>query len=53
MNLTSWLLRHGRIALEKILQFRPDVVVLDLEMPFPNGMEVTQELRKLTPGPAL
>jgi CheY-like chemotaxis protein len=43
----------GRIALEKILQYRPDVVVLDLEMPFLNGMEVTRELRKLTPGRAL
>jgi CheY-like chemotaxis protein len=41
----------GRIALEKILQYRPDVVVLDSEMPFLNGMEVTRELRKLTPGP--
>jgi len=41
----------GRIAREKILQYRLDVVVLDLEMPFLNGMEVTRELRKLTPGP--
>ena len=29
-----------RIALEKILQYRPDVVVLDLQMPFLNGIEV-------------
>jgi len=29
----------GRIALEKILQYRPDVVVLALEMPFLNGIE--------------
>ena len=43
----------GRIALEKILQYRPDVVVLDLEMPFLNGMEVTRELRKLIPGPGV
>jgi DNA-binding NarL/FixJ family response regulator len=29
------------------------VVVLDLEMPFLNGMEVTRELRNLTPGPGV
>jgi len=43
----------GRIALAKTLQHRPDVVVLDLEMPFLNGIEITRELRKLTPAPAI
>ena len=43
----------GRIPLEKILQYRPELVVLDLEMPFLNGMEVARELRKLTQGPGV
>lgn len=43
----------GRMALAKTLQHRPDVVVLDLEMPFLNGIEITRELRKLTPAPAI
>lgn len=43
----------GRMALAKTLQHRPDVVVLDLEMPFLSGIEITRELRKLTPAPAI
>ena len=44
---------NGRIALAKTLQHRPDLVVLDLEMPFLNGIEITRELRKLTQAPAI
>ena len=43
----------GRIALARTLQHRPDLVVLDLEMPFLNGIEITRELRKLTQAPAI
>ena len=43
----------GRIALARTLQHRPDLVVLDLEMPFLNGIEITMELRKLTQAPAI
>jgi DNA-binding NarL/FixJ family response regulator len=34
----------GRSALEYIRLYRPDVAVLDLEMPGLNGLEVTREL---------
>jgi DNA-binding NarL/FixJ family response regulator len=44
---------NGRIALAKTLQHRPDLVVLDLEMPFLNGIEIARELRKLTQAPAI
>lgn len=36
----------GRAALEKIDQFHPDAITLDLEMPEVDGLEVLRELRK-------
>jgi two-component system chemotaxis response regulator CheB len=35
----------GRVALEKINQFRPDAITLDLEMPEVDGLGVLRELR--------
>ena len=43
----------GKSALECIRSCRPDVVVLDLEMPAPNGIDVTKELKKDHLGPAV
>jgi DNA-binding NarL/FixJ family response regulator len=43
----------GKSALECIRNCRPDVVVLDLEMPAPNGIEVTKELKKDHLSPAV
>jgi len=43
---------NGKAALECIWLQRPDVVILDLQMPFLNGLEVTRELKKITPIPA-
>src|SRR5579872_4510860 len=36
----------GRIALSKILQLKPDLVTLDIEMPVMDGLETLKELRK-------
>lgn len=36
---------NGRIALEQIQGFRPDLVTLDLEMPDMDGVQVMQSLR--------
>lgn len=44
---------EGQMALDVIQNTRPDVVVLDLEMPLRNGIEVTRELRKLGPSPVV
>ena len=44
---------NGQIALECIRRCQPDVVVLDLEMPVLNGIEVTRELKESTPCPAV
>jgi two-component system, NarL family, response regulator NreC len=43
----------GKSALECIRRCQPDVVVLDLEMPGLNGLEVTKELAKHPPSPAV
>jgi two-component system chemotaxis response regulator CheB len=37
---------NGRIALAKIPQVNPDLVVLDVEMPELNGLETLREIRK-------
>jgi DNA-binding NarL/FixJ family response regulator len=40
---------NGRDGVEKALQLKPDLVVLDLAMPVINGIEAAQELRRLLP----
>ncbi|MCA1712843.1 MAG: response regulator [Actinobacteria bacterium] len=40
---------NGRLALAKIAQRRPDVVVLDIEMPVMDGFETLMEIRRLEP----
>jgi two-component system chemotaxis response regulator CheB len=37
---------NGKIALMKILQEKPDLIVLDLEMPEMDGLSVIKEIRR-------
>ncbi|HSR98693.1 MAG TPA: chemotaxis response regulator protein-glutamate methylesterase [Kofleriaceae bacterium] len=39
----------GKIALAKIPQCNPDIVILDVEMPEMDGIETLQHIRKLSP----
>jgi DNA-binding NarL/FixJ family response regulator len=39
----------GRELLEKAVELRPDVIVMDLSMPVLNGMEAGDRLRKVAP----
>jgi two-component system chemotaxis response regulator CheY len=38
---------NGKIALEKILEFRPDIVTLDITMPEMDGIECMSQIKKL------
>jgi two-component system chemotaxis response regulator CheB len=39
----------GRIALDRLDDLRPDLVVLDVEMPEPDGIETLRQLRRRAP----
>ncbi len=39
----------GRQAVERALQFKPDVAVLDITMPELNGLEATRQIRRAQP----
>ena len=38
---------NGKIALEKIPQLNPDILILDLDMPEMDGLETLKRLRKI------
>lgn len=40
---------NGKIALAKLPQINPDIVILDIEMPELNGLETLVEIRRILP----
>lgn len=40
---------HGKIALARLSQCNPDVVILDVEMPEMDGIETLKQIRKIAP----
>jgi len=44
---------HGREAVTKAIELRPDVVVLDVTMPELNGLEATRQIRGAVPAKIL
>ena len=44
---------NGREGIDKALQLKPDLVVIDLVMPVMNGIEASRALKKLVPATPL
>jgi DNA-binding NarL/FixJ family response regulator len=44
---------NGKVAVEKVKQLHPDVVILDLQMPFMNGLEAAGQINSLAPHTAM
>ena len=40
---------NGRIALSKVKSLRPNLILLDVEMPVMDGLETLRELKRLEP----
>jgi len=40
---------NGQIAVEKVRELRPDLVILDLAMPVMNGLEAARQIRRIAP----
>ena len=44
---------NGRVAVEKVKELHPDVVILDLQMPVMNGFEAADRISQVAPHTAL
>lgn len=42
--------QHGDEVVEKVLSLKPDVVLMDINLPGKNGIEITAELKQRMPG---
>ena len=40
---------NGREAVEKAIEIKPDLIILDLSMPVMNGLEAARELKRILP----
>ena len=53
---TDWKIyeaENGKIALDRVREIHPDVVVLDIIMPEMNGIEAAYKIRQLVPAPKI
>jgi len=48
LTIAGWA-SNGRLALAKLQSLRPDIILLDVEMPEMNGLETIPGIRKILP----
>jgi DNA-binding NarL/FixJ family response regulator len=41
---------NGREAVDKVLELKPDLIILDITMPELNGIDAAREIRRIAPG---
>ncbi len=39
----------GKVAVEKVKELQPDIVILDLQMPVMNGLEAARQISRIAP----
>ncbi|MFZ0317743.1 MAG: response regulator transcription factor [Candidatus Sulfotelmatobacter sp.] len=44
---------NGQVAIEKVEAMRPDIVILDLQMPVMNGLEAARQISHVSPETAM
>lgn len=44
---------NGQVAIEKVMELHPDIVVLDLAMPVMNGLDAAREITSIAPNLAM
>ena len=42
--------KDGKEAIDKVIELKPDVVLMDINMPVMNGIAAATEIRRLVPG---
>jgi YesN/AraC family two-component response regulator len=42
--------QNGKEAVERVIELKPDIVLLDINMPVMNGIAAAQEIRRIAPG---
>lgn len=41
---------NGKMAIDRVQELRPDVVILDLSMPVMNGLDAARAIKAIAPG---
>src|ERR1700746_4143114 len=44
---------NGKVAVEKVKELHPDIVILDFQMPIMNGLEAARQITKIAPNTVL